>query len=59
MTSFAYWTSIIEVDGIGGSRPVSLVIEPAAVPESAMRELTATVMARFREFAEVVAEFVR
>ncbi|MGV0153878.1 hypothetical protein ACSW29_11115 [Rhodococcus sp. GB-02] len=47
--SLACWTSIIDVQGVGASRPVSLVIEPATVPESAVRELAATVMARFAE----------
>ena len=50
--SLACWTSIIDVQGVGDSRPVSLVIEPATVPESAVCELAATVMARFGEFAK-------
>ena len=57
--SLACWTSIIDVQGVGDSRPVSLVIEPATVPESAVCELAATVMARFGEFAEVAADYLR
>ncbi|WP_285181806.1 hypothetical protein [Rhodococcus sp. MEB032] len=57
--SLACWTSIIDVQGVGDSRPVSLVIEPATVPESAVCALAATVMARFGEFAEVAADYLR
>lgn len=57
--SLACWTALIDVEGIDGSRPVSLVIEPAAAPESVVRELAATVMARFGEFAEVAAGYLR
>lgn len=57
--SFSCWTSTIDVEGVGDSRPVSLVIEPAAVPESAVRELAATVMDRFGEFTAVAADYLR
>lgn len=57
--SIACWTATFDVGGNGDSRQVSLVIEPAGVPDSAVRELAADVSARFGEFVRVAADYLR
>lgn len=57
--SIACWTVIRDAEHVGESRPVSLVIEPAATPEPAVLELAATVVARFDEFSELAAGYLR
>ncbi|UOQ88028.1 hypothetical protein MUN74_12060 [Agromyces endophyticus] len=47
------------VDAVGDGGAVSLVIEPAGVPEPAVIELAATVGTRFGEFAELAGEYLR
>jgi hypothetical protein len=57
--SIACWTATVDVEGDGSARQVSLVIEPAAVPDSAVLELAADVSVRFGEFARVAADYLR
>ncbi|KRC62049.1 hypothetical protein ASE14_08375 [Agromyces sp. Root81] len=56
--SIACWTLITDSEH-GDSRPVSLVIEPAAAPDPTVLELAATVVARFDEFSELAAGYLR
>ncbi len=57
--SIACWTSVADAESGGAARVVNLVVEPAAVPDAAMRGLAETVLSRFGELAELAADYLR
>lgn len=56
--SIACWVATVDVEGVGESRPVSLVVEPAGAPEPEQLELAALVSGRFGEFVELAAAYL-
>ncbi|MFF5624888.1 hypothetical protein ACFY5A_05945 [Microbacterium sp. NPDC012755] len=55
--SIACWTSTSDVDG-SRSWSVSIVIEPAAAPDAAVRERAATVCSGWEGYVEIAADYL-
>lgn len=57
--TIACWTATVRAEDAADPPPVSVVTEPAAVPDRRASDLAAVVLARFDELAELGADYLR